>query len=213
MAKQQKLDKHFVAASLIIGACYTIFIVIVQHFVGKDAAGVSAVALSALTVAIIQKFETLRFERSESYQNRILQVPSLHVGTTLFIVLAFWGGRQIMDYFGHKLFGISGILGSYRLTNFVIGFLPFLLTAPVIAWSRFNPPVLAVGVGALSSLVIGYILSAFTSEYFRIEHLYYYLRYNLQYWVFYALGAAAMYYFVLQAKVLREDKCQKEKSE
>lgn len=204
MANQQQLDKHFVAASLIIGACYTIFIVIVQHFVGKEASGVAAVSLSALTVAILQKFENLRFKRSRPYQDSILQVPSIHVGTTLFIALFFLGGSQIMVYFDHNLWRMIENFGWYPLSSFVIGFLPFLIASPIIAWSRYNPPILTVGIGALTSLVFRYILNFFNRGFYYIEDVYFIIRHELPFWFFYSLGSATIYYFVLRFKRLRD---------
>src|SRR5262249_60314728 len=85
------LDKKFVYAACAIGAAYALIISGLGFLLGKEAAGVAGVALTALASAIFKKFETLRFKTIAEQQERTVSLPRLKLPYLLLLVFAFPG--------------------------------------------------------------------------------------------------------------------------
>lgn len=75
--RRRPLDRGFVGAAVAIGAAYCVLIVAVGHLVGKEAAGIAGAALTAVVVAILREFETLRFRRLATQDRRDIQIPRI----------------------------------------------------------------------------------------------------------------------------------------
>src|SRR5262249_57597604 len=85
------LDKKFVYAACAIGAAYALIISGLGFLLGKEAAGVAGVALTALASAIFKQFETLRFKTIAEQQERTVSIPRLNFPYFLLLVFAFHG--------------------------------------------------------------------------------------------------------------------------
>lgn len=110
----QLLDKKFIAAASMIGAIYAVIVVTLGSLLGKEAAGVAGVALTAIATGIFKQFETLRFRQVEASEQFEVEVPvfswwQLTVFTSFFLGLKFFFG---------VLFGIwiSSTSGAQEMT-------------------------------------------------------------------------------------------------
>src|SRR5262249_56048662 len=83
------LDKKFVYAACAIGAAYALIISGLGFLLGKEAAGVAGVALTALASAIFKQFETLRFKTIAEQQERTVSIPRLNLPYLLFLLFPF----------------------------------------------------------------------------------------------------------------------------
>lgn len=83
MKKDVILDGKFVLAALIIGAAYSVIVVLLAYFAGKEMAGVAGVALTALATAIFKQFERLRFEAVAVTEGLTLVAENPYVLTML----------------------------------------------------------------------------------------------------------------------------------
>lgn len=93
-------DKKFVGAALIIAAAYCIIVVALGAWVGKDAAGVAGVALSALAVAILRQFETLQFKKRAPEEMRVVGTPRLRLSFALLVSAAALGIQMLFTMLG-----------------------------------------------------------------------------------------------------------------
>ena len=75
----QLFDRKFVYAACAIGAAYALIIAVLGALVGKEAAGVAGVALTALATAIFKQFETLRFQTIAEQEERTVVIPRLNI--------------------------------------------------------------------------------------------------------------------------------------
>jgi hypothetical protein len=51
---KEMFDRKFVVAAIVIGVAYTTIVVVLGTLIGKDAAGIAGVALTALATGIFQ---------------------------------------------------------------------------------------------------------------------------------------------------------------
>lgn len=87
----QVLDKNFVVAASIIGAVYAVIVVTLGSLVGKEAAGVAGVALTAIATGIFKQFETLRFRQISHEEERQIPVPVLSWWRVVVFTSTFMG--------------------------------------------------------------------------------------------------------------------------
>src|SRR5947199_3246242 len=92
MATESILDKRFVGAAIAIGLAYSLIVVVLLAcLLGKDAAGVAAVALTALAAAIFKQFETLRFRQIPERESTVIFVQRLYSWYLLLLMFSFYG--------------------------------------------------------------------------------------------------------------------------
>jgi phosphatidylserine synthase len=91
MATSSVLDKKFVGGAIALGLAYALIIVALDHFIGKEAAGVAGVALTALAGAIFKQFETLRFRQIQEHEATVVLVPRLYSWYLLLLIFSFYG--------------------------------------------------------------------------------------------------------------------------
>jgi len=141
-------DKKFVYAACAIGAAYALIITGLSFLLGKEAAGVAAVALTALATAIFKQFETLRFKTIAEHEERTVSIPRLNIPYLLLLVFAFNGIQALLG----MLFGvIIASSGWFKVTP----------STTVESWGEFMSDyrilVPIVGVTAISYLIGGYL--------------------------------------------------------
>jgi len=112
------LDKQFVVASCSIGTVYAAAILGIQHFIGPNAAGVVGVALSALAVAILRQFETLRFRREAAATGTTVVVPRLRISFLLLAMAALVGVQVFVGIVCAAVF--AAIKGPAALMTIVL---------------------------------------------------------------------------------------------
>jgi hypothetical protein len=89
-----EFDKKFVFAAVVIGFTYALAIVLIGNLVGKEAAGVAGVSLTALAVGIFQRFETLRFKTVATRELQ-LDVSAFSKWGVLLLFFCFFGTQFI----------------------------------------------------------------------------------------------------------------------
>jgi|SRR5262245_1169589 len=142
------LDKKFVYAACAIGAAYALIISGLGFLLGKEAAGVAGVALTALASAIFKQFETLRFKTIAEQQERTVSIPRLNLPYLLLLVFAFHGIQVLL---GLLLGVIISLFGWFKVTSSttVESFSAFL--------SDYRVLIPIVGVAAISYFTGGYL--------------------------------------------------------
>lgn len=154
VASSQILDQKFIVAAAAIGTVYAAVVATLGAMVGKEAAGVAGVALTALATAIFKQFETLRF-RQISEEDRVeVQVPKLSWWRLIAFASCFMG---LKVFFGM----IAGVLlASTNLMPKMTGMESF-----VELLSDWRVLVAVIGIN-----VIVYILGGFViAKAFRIQ--------------------------------------------
>ncbi|PYI61849.1 MAG: hypothetical protein DMF07_14965 [Verrucomicrobia bacterium] len=134
-------------------------------FLGKEAAGVAAVALTALATAIFKQFETLRFKTIAEHEERTVSIPRLNIPYLLLLVFAFNGIQVLVGMLSGV---IAGSFGWFKdVTSFDYRFL--VLIGGVAAVSCFAGGYLCgrtaprvsfsyASIGSILSLVVAMIL-------------------------------------------------------
>ena len=103
-------DQRFVYAACTIGAAYALIIAGLGSWLGKEAAGVAGVALTALATAIFKQFETLRFKRIAEREERTVSIPRLNMPYLLLLVFAMAGIQYLVGMlFGAILARLDGL--------------------------------------------------------------------------------------------------------
>jgi hypothetical protein len=97
------VDRGFVRAAVIIGTVYVGLVVAAGAVVGKEAAGVASVALTALATAVFQQFERLRFKTLASEEIKTIHLPSFSPWYLMLILCAFIG----LEAVGGMLLGLA----------------------------------------------------------------------------------------------------------
>jgi hypothetical protein len=87
---RKKFDRKFVLAAVLVGVAYTVIVVSVEKIVGKEAAGVAGVMLTAIAVGTLQKFETLRFRRISADESTWIDIPPVSVSRVIVLIFAFF---------------------------------------------------------------------------------------------------------------------------
>lgn len=88
-------DQKFVLAAVLIGTAYAVLVVAVGSIVGKEAAGVGGVALTAVATGIFKQFENLRFKAITDSDARLVAVPAPSPFLILLVALAFAGAQAL----------------------------------------------------------------------------------------------------------------------
>jgi hypothetical protein len=144
---KEMFDKKFVVAATLIGVAYTVIVVILGSTIGKEAAGIAGVTLTALATGIFKKFETLRFRHQSDDQTKSIELPAFRIWYFLLILFAFFGLQLIL----------GAILGS------VLGALGLMpdLSNPEAASILLNDPkvwILLVGLTTVAYFLGGYLV-------------------------------------------------------
>src|SRR5207247_8624726 len=103
----------FLSAACEIGAAYSLIITGLSFLLGKEAAGVAAVALTALATAIFKQFETLRFKTIAEHEERTVSIPRLNIPYLLLLVFAFNGIQVLVGMLSGV---IAGSFGWFNVT-------------------------------------------------------------------------------------------------
>jgi hypothetical protein len=105
---KEMFDRKFVVAAIVIGVAYTTIVVVLGTLIGKDAAGIAGVALTALATGIFKQFETLRFRQQTDDSTKSIELPAFRIWYFLLILFAFIGVQVVL---GAVLGSIIGALG------------------------------------------------------------------------------------------------------
>jgi hypothetical protein len=76
-AEKDIFDRQFIVAALAIGVGYALILVVFSHVLNPAAEGVAGVALTSLALGIFKKFETLRFKKVATDEERTFEVPRI----------------------------------------------------------------------------------------------------------------------------------------
>jgi len=93
------LDKKFVTTAIIIAIVYASIVIIINRIVGKEAAGVAGVALTALATAIFKQFESLRFQSISNIapiQNNVTTPLQFSLWKIILIAFLFSGLTRLL---------------------------------------------------------------------------------------------------------------------
>jgi hypothetical protein len=93
MATKELFDKKFVIAAILIAVAYVAIVVLIGALLGKDAAGVSGIALTALATGLFRKFETLRFRKISEEKSKFVEVPPVNIWRVIISAFAFIGAE------------------------------------------------------------------------------------------------------------------------
>lgn len=156
------VDKKFVTAALILGVIYALIVVLVGNILGKEAAGVAGVALTALATALFKKFETLQFRKMSEEESVWVEVPPINPWLVAVITFAFIGAQIVTGAIIGVLRGVfwpgsSGPLPvvvagiSSALTYFAISY----IGAKALVRLRYSTVVFAVLLAQLSNAMVG----------------------------------------------------------
>jgi drug/metabolite transporter (DMT)-like permease len=148
-----------------IGAAYALIITGLGSLLGKEAAGLAGVALTALATTIFKQFETLRFKTIAEHEERRVSIPRLNIPYLLLLVFAFQG----IQFLGECLSGvIAGSFGWFKdVTSSDYSFLVLIGGVGAVSyfaggylWGRTAPRVSFsyALIGSILSLVVGMIL-------------------------------------------------------
>jgi hypothetical protein len=167
-------DKKFVAAALIIGTAYAALMVWVGNFIGKEAAGVGGVALTALATGIFKQFETLRFKAVTERDAKLVPIPAPSPYVVLLLVFAFSGAQAILGLFAGiflvafdilptglaALQSLAGLMTNWRVISVLVGFtaLTYLfgsfIAAKSISSLRYSTMLYAVIAALIAQVII-----------------------------------------------------------
>jgi|RhiMetdeSRZDD1v2_1073273.scaffolds.fasta_scaffold23266_6 hypothetical protein len=90
-------DKTFVVSVLIIGGVYAAIVVACDSLIGKEAAGVVGAALTAVVIAILREFETLRFHHPPKGEETELIIPRISGWLLVLFTATFLGVQLILN--------------------------------------------------------------------------------------------------------------------
>jgi hypothetical protein len=121
------VDRGFVWAAVVIGTVYVSLVVAAAALVGKEAAGVASVALTALATAVFQQFERLRFRTLSNEETKVISLPDFSVWNLTLIVFAFVGLESV----GGMLLGLAVAAKSME-----VEFLQFMTSDSLSALMR-----------------------------------------------------------------------------
>ncbi len=85
-------DKKFVTTAVILAAVYAGIVIIVNKILGKEAAGVAGVALTALATAIFKQFESLRFQTTPAVSGTSTTVSTLFSWWKVLLIAFLFSG-------------------------------------------------------------------------------------------------------------------------
>lgn len=166
MVKQSQFDKKFVIAAVVVGGSYTLIVVLVGRMLGKDAAGVAGVALTALETALLRQFETLQFRKMSEQESVWVNVPPINFSRISTIAFAFIGA-QYLSGVAIALF-LEPWFGDWEIIVLFIGavlfcyFVMSLLLAKAIIRLRYSTVAFAVLITQIVSILVGVV--AFRGE-------------------------------------------------
>lgn len=142
---EQKFDVKFVIAALSIGFGYAAIVAIFGLIMGKEAAGVAGVALTAIATQIFRKFETLRFRRISEAEGREVTIPGLDFWFIILVASAFLGIQLIL-----------GVL--YGVVLRIVGLVPDIVLVKEFEDFLIKPGIL---VGIIGLTCISYLIGGF----------------------------------------------------
>jgi hypothetical protein len=139
-------DRKFVFAALIIGIAYATIVVLLGTLMGKEAAGVAGVALTALAGAIFKQFETLRFRSL-----------ALNEETTVYISKISWWYLTLFVFANLGTQTVFGLVFGEILS--VFGYMPNLNANESFGGLLTDPKILIglVGITLLAHIFSGFI--------------------------------------------------------
>ena len=166
MAGKKLFDRKFVIAAVLVGVVYTLVVILVEKIVGKEAAGVAGVALTAIAVAIFQKFETLRFRTISDDKSTWVDVPPINVSRVIVLTFAFLGAQYVFGFASgllpEKWLDQDETMLMLAVLNIFVYFFASFLMAKAFIQLRYT----TVAVAVLLTLTISILMSAVQ---FRLE--------------------------------------------
>lgn len=96
MASAQLFDRKFVFAAVAIGFSFALIVALFGALLGKEAAGVVGVALSAVATGLVRQFETLRFRQVPEGEVKTVDIPGMRVPRLLLLLLAVFGAQAVV---------------------------------------------------------------------------------------------------------------------
>ena len=116
----EAFDKKFIIAATAIGMVYALLIVTLGATIGKEAAGVAGVALTALATGIFKQFETLRFRQMSQEEQFEVPIPKISLYKLIVFSNCFLG---LKVFFGLM---IGTFLASANLAPEISGMESFI---------------------------------------------------------------------------------------
>jgi hypothetical protein len=162
MATKELFDKKFVIAAIIVGAIYALIVVVVDTVIGKEAAGVAGVALTALATALFSKFETLQFRRISDEESNWVYVPPINIWRVAMFMFAFLGANHFLAL--AVAFLPETWLGDTQVILFALGitlFVYFILSfvgAKAIVRLRYSTVAVAVVLTQTTSILYAFLV-------------------------------------------------------
>ena len=159
MAKQNLCDRKFVTAAVVIASFYALIVVVVERMLGKDAAGVSGVALTGLATALLRQFETLRFRKMSENESVCVDVPRVDLSRVTTIAFAFLGAQYLFGFaiallpetwLSEEVVVVLVIVATL-LSYFIISLLVARAFVPV----RYSTVAFAVLISQIASVLMG----------------------------------------------------------
>lgn len=124
-ATRVPLDRRFVTTALLLGLGYACTVSLLGWLFGKEAAGAAGAGLTALGVALVRQFETLRFREVSATEQRIVNVPALRFWPIVLLVLStlnvqvILGGASAVALRRSGLPAVHELSGKPRLVSFI----------------------------------------------------------------------------------------------
>ena len=113
----QVLDKNFVVAASVIGTVYAVIVATLGSLVGKEAAGVAGVSLTAIATGIFKQFETLRFRQIRQDEQREIPVPTLSWSRLFVFANTFLGLQMFFGLIFVVLMVSSGLMPMPKVSE------------------------------------------------------------------------------------------------
>ncbi len=161
MARKKLFDRKFVLAAVLIGVAYAVIVVLVEKIVGKEAAGVAGVALTALAVGILQRFETLRYRKISAKESTWADDPPADIWRIITIIFAFVGAEYLFGFASgflpERWFGEVGTTIMFIGIAFFVYFICSFLMAKAFVRLRYSTVAFAVLLTQLISLLMAVV--------------------------------------------------------
>jgi hypothetical protein len=171
MATRELFDKKFVIAAIVLGGIYALIVVLIGIMIGKDAAGVAGVALTALATALFKKYETLQFRRMSDGESAWVDVPPINIWRITTIAFTFGGAEYILGVATSLLpetwisdwrivfLNVGGTLFVYFILSFVVAKAFINLRYSTVAFAVFLTQILSILIAAVRfRSVVAYLL-------------------------------------------------------
>jgi hypothetical protein len=121
------LDRQFIVAASVIGTVYVLVVLVSGALLGDAAASVAGVFLTAFSIMLLRKFETLRFRVITDEQRTPVDVPRIRKLYLLVFILCCFGIQFLLAFVTAIVVFLSDVMRGRELSgSFIEGFILFL---------------------------------------------------------------------------------------